>query len=265
VLDKVSRFASMTPNERQSALRRRVRGMVVGWSASASRWNRHTYLSYVPDSVSQLGGFPALAQAIKVWTDGKSANNSGDLPRLLLLLQNTRQILDEGVPGDIAELGVHKGHSAAILANLISSMPDRRLHLFDTFEGFDQRDLRGVDSTVGRMFADTSVEAVRRRVGHESLCDYYPGFFPETATQVATDTRFALVHVDCDLYDPTRAGLEFFYARTNPGGLIVVHDYSSGQWPGVTQAVDEFLADKPERVVLLPDKSGTAVIRRMAA
>lgn len=57
-----------------------------------------------------------------------------------------------------------------------------------------------------------------------------------------------------------RAGLEYFYPRISAGGLLIVHDYGSGLWPGVTFAVDQFLRDKPERLVSIPDKSGTAVI-----
>jgi O-methyltransferase len=44
-----------------------------------------------------------------------------------------------------------------------------------------------------------------------------------------------------------------------PGGIMVFHDYNSG-FHGVRKAVDEFLADKPEGVVQIPDKSGTAIV-----
>ena len=48
----------------------------------------------------------------------------------------------------------------------------------------------------------------------------------------------------------------------SPGGIMFVHDYASGIWPGVTQATDELRAATGESLVLLPDKSGTAIIRR---
>jgi O-methyltransferase len=35
-------------------------------------------------------------------------------------------------------------------------------------------------------------------------------------------------------------------------------------WDGAEKAVDEFFADKPERIIVIPDKAGTAVIRRAA-
>jgi Macrocin-O-methyltransferase (TylF) len=233
------------------------------WSTRLNSVRLPAYLSYVPDSIRYHGRFPNYPRLVKEWTADKTRNNGGDLPRLLFLMQNTEQILAERVDGDFAELGVHLGYSAAVLAGLASRDGKRRLHLFDTFEGFDQRDLQGVDSAVPKeLFEDTSLPAVRKRVGHDDICVYYPGYFPESAGPVDPNTRFALVHLDCDLYTPTAAGLEFFYPRMEPGGLIVLHDYSNGFWPGIRQAADEFLADKPERLILAPDKSGTAAVRR---
>ena len=37
----------------------------------------------------------------------------------------------------------------------------------------------------------------------------------------------------------------------SPGGIIMVHDYTRGNdgiFPGAKKAIDEFLANKPERV-----------------
>jgi O-methyltransferase len=66
----------------------------------------------------------------------------------------------------------------------------------------------------------------------------------------------AVLHLDCDLKEPTRA-----YPRMARGGLIMIHDYASGHRPGATEAVDDFFADRPERPVIMPDRSGTAIVR----
>ena len=92
---------------------------------------------------------------------------------------------------------------------------------------------------------------------------YVPGFFPESVKGVALPERLALAHIDCDLYEPMKAALESFYPRLSRGGLLIMHDYASGHWQGATRAVDEFFADKPEKPVIMPDKSGSAVIRRV--
>ena len=64
------------------------------------------------------------------------------------------------------------------------------------------------------------------------------------------------VHVDVDLYEPTLASLAFFYPRMNPGGVMVCDDYGFTTCPGATKAVDEFLHDKPEKMIALPNGGG---------
>ena len=84
------------------------------------------------------------------------------------------------------------------------------------------------------------------------------GYFPDTVKGLE-EKRFALVNLDADLYNPTKAALEFFYLRLSPGGVIFIHDYNI-KWPGIIQAVDEFVRNIPETLVLAPDSEGTVMI-----
>jgi hypothetical protein len=216
------------------------------------------YAGYYPD------GFPpsqAVVNLYQRWTRGNQLNNNGDAPRFIALILNLRQLLTEGIEGDFAELGVWKGNSAAILADF-ASKSDRKLFLFDTFSGFDQRDIVGIDQKESPKFADTSIDYVKETVGHPGNTIYLPGFFPETITDEVSNSRFAFVHLDCDLYAPMKAALEFFYPRLSKGGMLVMHDYSSAWWEGAMRAVDEFCQETGEFVSLWPDKSGTAMIRK---
>jgi O-methyltransferase len=167
----------------------------------------------------------------------------------------------EGIPGDFAELGVYKGESACVLHQMD---PGRKFHLFDTFSGMPPRDLaletgEAATYTPDR-FADTDVEGVLRKIsGNENIC-IYPGYFPETADNVR-DNIFALVNLDADLYQPTKAALEFFYSRLSPGGVIFIHDHNH-KWEGIKKAVDEFVRNIPENAVFLPDIDSTCMIIR---
>src|SRR5262249_19122153 len=137
------------------------------------------------------------------------------------------------------------------------------IYLFDTFAGFDREDLKGVDAARSQFFADTSVEGVRALLKDVNPdARFVVGRFPESVTPEAAAERFAIVSVDCDLLEPTRAALEFFYQRLNPGGMIFLHDYSNPNWPGVRSAADAFCGRHGLRLVLLPDKSGTAVLAK---
>lgn len=146
--------------------------------------------------------------------------------------------------------------------------PERTLHLFDTFGGFDPMDLAdeirttGLDASTSR-FAGTSVATVLRGIGHSgNRVRVYPGRLPESCPPELANRVFAFVHLDADLYSSTLAGLRYFYPRTSDGGFIVIHDYNA--WPGAREAVDSFLAGKPEIAIPMPDKNGSAVILKLA-
>ncbi len=91
--------------------------------------------------------------------------------------------------------------------------PTRKLHLFDTFEGFDQKDLAHESSSnPGHSidFSDTGVETVAKFIeGNENII-FHKGYFPQT-TETLPDQLYAFVHLDADLYQPTLAGLRYFY------------------------------------------------------
>lgn len=172
------------------------------------------------------------------------------------------RLLRRRVPGDIAELGVYKGDTAWKL-NLL--FPDRRLYLFDTFEGFDPRDIAaeekaGYSRAQTGDFADTSAETVLARLPYPGQAIIRKGFFPETAAGLEA-ARFCLVSLDADLYAPLLAGLEYFYPRLHPGGMICLHDYGNPRFSGAKQAVEDYeAAHGPLCLVPLCDLHGSAVI-----
>jgi hypothetical protein len=126
--------------------------------------------------------------------------------------------------------------------------PHKRVHLFDTFTGMPTFDPAVDFHKVGE-FNDTSLDAVKRLLSDCSNVEFHQGMFPDTAGPVV-DTRFCLVHLDVDNYQSNSDALAFFYDRMVPGGAIVFDDYEWDQTPGIKKSIDEFLVDKPERVVL---------------
>lgn len=221
-----------------------------------------TMMEHRPDFHYHFDGFPEFKAMAAAWMRGNIDNNSGDFARLYMFYLNVKLVLDDRVPGDFVELGVYKGNSAFVLATF-GRQHGRTTYLYDTFEGFDRRDLTEIDARQAVQFTDTSLEDVRSLVGTEGVV-YVPGYFPQSLATTQAPTQIAVAHIDCDLYAPMLAGLETFYPRVSPGGVLFLHDYASGFWPGAKRAVDEFLADKPEQPVIIPDKSGTAVIRKCA-
>lgn len=169
-------------------------------------------------------------------------------------------VKERKVAGNIAELGVYQGEQAALLNALF---PDRTIRLFDTFEGFSQSDIQteakqGYSGAALGDFQDTSVERVLARMPHPDRVSVHAGLFPDSLAGL--EDQFAFVSLDVDLYEPTLAGLDYFYPRLSPGGFIFVHDYNNRRYAGVRHAVDTFLARSHACALPLPDFAGSLVV-----
>lgn len=180
-----------------------------------------------------------------------------DPARYVSILLALRRLEKERIQGAMAEVGVYRGYTSRVLHRLA---PNRRLYLFDTFEGFPTSDLEG---RIDDRFRDTSVELVSKVVGDLENVVIRKGYFPETAKGLEKES-FALVMLDSDLYEPTLAGLELFYDRLNPGGYMFLHDYNNPESDhAVSRAFDEFMKDKPETPVDIADSMGSILFRKL--
>lgn len=148
---------------------------------------------------------------------------------------------DKNIEGSIAELGVYRGDFAKVMNEIF---PDRKLYLFDTFEGFPEQDISYevennlLLTSVGKL-ENTSVEYVLSKMPHPENCVIRQGYFPETAVGLEQE-KYAFVNIDVDLYKPILAGLEYFWPRMADNGYIFVHDYFSFSYAGTKKAIEEF-------------------------
>ncbi len=166
------------------------------------------------------------------------------------------QRLVAAVPGDTAECGSLEGAGSYLihLMNNQSEAHERWHHVFDSFEGLSEPgDGDGDHWEQGDL--SVSMEQVARNMGDFERYTLYKGWIPARFHEVQ-DKRFAFVHIDVDLHQPTRDAIEFFYPRTNEGGIILCDDYGSSLCPGATRAIDEYLSDKPEKMLYMTCGSG---------
>jgi hypothetical protein len=164
--------------------------------------------------------------------------------------------LVEGVEGQTAECGVWRGLGSYIIARVNRASGKARTHfVFDSFEGLSE------PSREDGGYWEGGDMAVAEDIFRKNVADYlddmsiHKGWIPD-CFEAAKDERFAFVHIDVDLYRPTLDSFEFFYPRLNEGGIILCDDYGLTSCPGATQAMDEFLADKPEKAISLSAGSG---------
>ena len=185
--------------------------------------------------------------------------------RLAHLRLLAREINERHLPGAVAELGVYQGVFAAEINRLF---PDRPIYLFDTFQGFSDKDLEtekkqtACTPSFKKDFKDTSIEKVLAHLPYPEQAIICPGYFPETLPPDLPDLAF--VSLDPDLYEPVYQGLCAFWPRLIPGGIILIHDYNSTQFTGAGKAVRTFCRENHLMVIPLVDLHGRAILMKQS-
>lgn len=200
----------------------------------------NTYLESYHDARRISGSTDDLAKQLRFYT----------------LMQAVEQILSRQVPGDVVECGCWRGHSTHMIASRLekSAWPGRFL-VFDSFAG-GLSDKCAIDRTQqGNTSSKQTLEQKNLFASDKDkvadvlspfpFVELQMGWIPEVFAQVPDllTRRFALVHVDVDLYEPTLATLRLFAPRMAKGGIIVVDDYASSHFPGATVAVDAYIKE----------------------
>ena len=203
-----------------------------------------------------------LTQVLRYLTRTRNIDLSayaGDYVRNSSLELMAHEINSRQLAGSVAELGVYRGDFAKIMNEVF---PDRKLYLFDTFQGFDARDVRIEQeqsySSGDQEFSKTSIELVLGKMKYPENCIVKQGYFPDTAQDVHDE--FVFVSIDADLYKPIYDGLCYFYPKLVKGGCLFVHDYNNDEYQGAHDAVRQFCRDHDIGFFPLPDACGTAVI-----
>ena len=169
------------------------------------------------------------------------------------------------VAGDIVELGVWKGGMSCMMAmaQQLASGTHRRIWLFDTFEGMpeptaqdDRRSRRIWKAVRNGTITQVAGTARDRKWAYSPLSEVQStmartGYPPEqlrfvkgkvedtlrSATNVPQ--QIALLRLDTDWFESTRAELDVLWPRLAPGGWLYIDDYSS--FGGAHKAVDNWL------------------------
>jgi hypothetical protein len=207
--------------------------------------NREDYTKMLSSSINDPNRINQweIDEAFKSLTDG--TNSLVDQIRLYMLYQLATHA-NNILCGDVAEVGVYKGGSAKILAEVFSR---KTLHLFDTFSGMPETD-NEIDFHKEGDFLSSLEETQSYLRGHNNI-KFYKGLFPATSGPV-TNKRFCFVHIDVDIYKSIYDCCKFFYPRMAKGGIIISDDYGCITCAGAKRGMDDYFRDKPETPIYLP-------------
>lgn len=152
--------------------------------------------------------------------------------------------------GEVWECGCFNGDFAATMLPFLGR---RILRLFDTFEGMPASGPNDRHA-VGAMRADLSLVCARFELWTQVAI--HVGRMPGTFTGLE-EKRISVVNLDVDNEQCIRECLPWLYERLEPGGCLAIDDYNCSACPGARQAVDEFMRDKPERLIPLDEQGAS--------
>jgi hypothetical protein len=173
--------------------------------------------------------------------------------KLLNHLEIYNMILD--LPGDVLEFGVYKGASIVRLLtfrNLLETEYSRKVIGFDIFGKFpeelslesDKKFVKRFENEGGNGISKEELEMHLKNKGFTNFSLIKGDILKTIPEYLKTNAalKISLLHIDVDVYEPTRMILESLWNRIVPGGILMLDDY--GTVEGETEAVDEFFAGK---------------------
>jgi hypothetical protein len=165
--------------------------------------------------------------------------------RLRSLHRALRYVVSKEIPGDVVECGCARGGSAALMALALQRLGvQRKMWLFDTFEGLPAPSANDPDFELADLFTGTcvgpldEVQGLFHRLNVINDVEFVKGLFQETLP-VTPLSQIALLHIDGDWYESVKICLDHLYDKVVPNGVIQFDDY--GYWKGARRAIDEFL------------------------
>jgi hypothetical protein len=177
------------------------------------------------------------------------------IERLYSLYKSCLYVIENNIEGDLVECGVWRGGSSMMMALTFLSrgVSDRKIHLYDTFEGMsdpsshdiaidgelaENKLLKEDKAQVDSIWCYASFEEVAKNMEstgypsenvimikgkvEDSLSLYYP-------------EKIALLRLDTDWYESTKVELERLYPLLASKGPLIIDDF--GHWEGAKKAV----------------------------
>lgn len=182
------------------------------------------------------------------------------------------------VEGSIIECGVYYGGGLMAFAQLSAIFEPvnhkRKIVGFDTFSGFtslSEADEKAISnhSRLGGFAADsyedlkTCIELFdsNRFLGHLPKISVVKGDIKETLPKYLNEhphTLVSLLHLDMNVYEPTKVALEHLVPRMPKGAILFFDELNDGSWPGETAAVMETVGISNLRIQRLPFDASVA-------
>ncbi|WP_338655530.1 TylF/MycF/NovP-related O-methyltransferase [Sporosarcina psychrophila] len=164
--------------------------------------------------------------------------------------------MSEEVAGNIVEAGVFKGSSLirfATFREIFGAAFTKKIIAFDSFGNFPDTDYEEDKKHRENFIKAAGTDSLTKSEINEIIklkkfggeIELVKGDIRNTVPEYVNkhpELRISLLHIDVDVYEPTKVLLEELYSKVVKGGIVILDDY--GVFPGETQAVDEFFKNQ---------------------
>ncbi len=194
--------------------------------------------------------------------------------------------IENKIPGDFVECGVAGGTQVAAMAYAcqVFNVLDRRVHLFDSFEGVplagpnddqqpgvgtiahsiqvkDLSELLVSSNKVYPQLGQTAVyplDTVKLHMNRWGIQPfrliYHRGWFQNVLPKKSTIVgAISLLRLDGCLYESTKVCLEYLYPKVSKGGYVIIDDYAL---TGCKKAIHEYLDKHGLTPTIIPIEGG---------
>ena len=163
------------------------------------------------------------------------------------------------VRGEIVEFGIFKGNSFfrwIKFRDLLEQTNSRKIIGFDIFGDFPEanfdedkakRNAFVAETNGGKSISFEEINELLDKQGLNKNVDIIKGDILITLDDYLEKNphlKISLLHIDVDLYEPSKHILEKLFDKVTKGGIIIFDDY--GAFAGTNKAVDDFFQNKAE-------------------
>ena len=210
-------------------------------------------------------------------------NTATSIERMYALKEAVKYVIGNNIAGDLVECGVWKGGSCMLIARTLLEYDqnDRLLWLYDTFEGMTLPTNEDIEKETGikggdlleniekntdkyNMWAYAPEDIVRKNMESTKYpsdkIKYIRGKVEDTLNETKPES-IALLRLDTDWYESTKAEMDALYPLIAKGGVLIIDDY--GHFEGARKAIDEYFDSVKEQPLMHRiDYTGRMIIKK---
>lgn len=174
------------------------------------------------------------------------------------VLSSLEYIINNNIDGDIVELGVETGQTSIYIQRMLNEYKqNRKFHVYDSWEGVPEPndfDLTNIKNPFNKGDCKSSKDIFINRFKQENieLPIIHSGWFNKIQDN-EYPSKIAFAFFDGDLYSSIMDSFNKVYHKLVPNARVIIDDYKWERTPGVEKACKDFLKDKPEKEIFLPN------------